>query len=277
MPFNNQSDEIAGQRNGQWIEFAKGSVTSEGVGTYQSLWKAAGMPAAAATPPAFNAGSGYVPDKSTLGALPYVNPASGAVGILSVINIDRFVTAGCLVICDRLWACSGFGTVVTTAQNVTTPGTLPTGRDPNNGADVIPFLEVYTAPGATGATWTVTGTDALGNTNRTWVYTHQANAETVGQLLPLLPGGASPAATLGMRQANSFQASVSSGTAGDVGITLLRWIGDVASPANDQRAFKGPDDCGRRQIFDDSCLMLRVLCSTTSTGLIQGRLLVAKN
>lgn len=263
-------------RAGQWIEVAKGSLTSEGIGLYQSLWKAAGMPAAGASPPVFSAGSGYVPDRTTTGAIPYSNPVSPAISVLAALNFE-FATAGTLFLCDRMWACSGFSTVSTSLQSITTPGNLPIGRDPDSGADVIPFLEVYTAPGATGATWTVTGTDANGNANRTWTYTHPANAETVGQMMMLLPGGGSPASTLGMRQANSFQASISSGTAGDVGITLCRYIGDVTSSSNQSRGFRGPFDNGLRRIYDDSCLMLRVLCSTTSTGLINGRILAAKN
>lgn len=276
MPFNNDSDLIAGMRNGQWIEVAKGTLTAEGIGTYQSLWKAAGMPAAGANPPAFNAGSGYVPTKDTTGAIAWSNPTNPAIAVLAGMNFE-FATAGTLFLCDRMWACSGFGTVSTSLQSITTPGTLPSGRDPESGADVIPFIEIYTAPGATGATWTVTGTDANGNTGRTWVAAHPANAETVGQMVMLLPGGGSPASTLGMRAPASFQASASSGTAGDVGITLARYVGDVTSIANQSKGFRGPFDLGLRRIYDDSCLMLRVLCSTTSTGLINGRLLAAKN
>ena len=46
MPFNNESDLIAGMRNGEWLQYDKGSLTAEAAGTWQSLWKAAGGPAA---------------------------------------------------------------------------------------------------------------------------------------------------------------------------------------------------------------------------------------
>lgn len=276
MPFNTDSDLIAGQRNGQRPEIAKGSLTSEGVGLYQSLWKAPGMPAAGASPPAFNAGSGYVPTSATTGAITFSNPTAPAITVLSNL-IFEFATAGSLMICDRLWACSGFSTTVTTAQNVTTPGNLPSGRDPFTGADVVPFLEVYSAPGATSATWTMTGTDALGNTNRTWTYAHPANAETVGQMMQLLPGGASPASVLGCRQVTSLTCSVSSGTAGDVGVTLVRFIAHITTSVNQSMIAKGPFDVALPRVYDDSCLMMRVLCSTTSTGLINGRVVLAQN
>lgn len=99
----------------------------------------------------------------------------------------------------------GFDPTLTTDQTIVTPGALPTGRDPANGADVEPWLEVYTAPGATAATWKLTGFDANGNTGHNWTYAHPANAESVGQMMPLLPGGATPADTLGCRQANKCE------------------------------------------------------------------------
>lgn len=276
MPFNNDSDLINGQRNGPWLDFIKGSATAEGAGTWLSLWKVAGQPAAGANPPLFSAGSGYVPTKDTAGAIPFPNPVSPAISVLSLMDFE-FAAAGKLQLCDRIWACSGFLTNDTTVRSVTTPSILPTGRDPLNGADVIPLLEVYSAPGATGATWTMTGVDALGNTGRTWVYAHPGNAETVNQMMALLPGGASPAAVIGCRQVTSFQCSVSSGTAGDVGVTLVRKLGSVVARAANDTAFKDHNQLGLRRVFDDACIMGRVLASGTSTGLIQGELLLAQN
>ena len=128
----------------------KASQTSEGAGTFHSLWKAAGRPAAGATPPAFGSGSGYVPTRATVGAIGQANPVGNR--YLANVNLSASVV-GSLIIYDRLWTCSGFGTVVTTAQNVVSGGSLPAGRTPNGAADVELWLEVYTAPGATGATW----------------------------------------------------------------------------------------------------------------------------
>lgn len=265
MPHTDSNLALA-MIQGQRPQLIKGSVTSEGNGTYQSLWMAAGYPAAAATPPAFTAGSGYVPTKDTTGAIPFSNPTSPAETRIALLEVTNVVTVGQLIICDRMWHCSGFGTVVTTAQNVTTPGSLPSGRNPNSGLDVIPYLEVYTAPGATGATWTMTGTDGLGNTSRTWNYAHPANAETVGQMMPLLPGGGSPASVLGCRQVDSFQCSVSSGTAGNVGITLVRRLASLSVRSLSEPGFKDWSALGLPRVYDDTCLMMRILCSATNTG-----------
>lgn len=258
----------------QSFEIIKVSATSEGAATYHSLWKLASVPVAGANPPAYTAGSGYTPTKATTGAFNFTNPVSGETRVLQGAIAGS--TVGTLYLYDRIWACSGFGTVVTTAQNVTTPGTLPAGRDPGNGIDVWPMGEVYTAPGATTATWTLTGTDAAGNTGRTWTYTHPANAETVGQMFRFFPGGASPATTMGIRQVTSFQCSASSGTAGDIGITLVRVIATIPLSIVSLATTMDYAQFGRAVVYDDACLALNVLCTTTNTGLIQGTLFLGQ-
>jgi hypothetical protein len=256
--------------------FNKASIAAEGAGTFHSLWKVAGFPPAGANPPLFSAGAGYVPTKGTLGAFPFVNAVDPIENALCKFA-QSGVTAGTLFIYDRLWACSGFGTVATTAQNIVTPGTLPAGRDPNNGEDVEPWLEVYTAPGATTATWTVTGTDSAGNAGRSWGYTHPANAESVGQMVPLMPGGVGTAAARStMRVPASFQASVSSGTAGDVGLTLMRRLGMAAVTSANLGQVIDALATGLPEVYNDACLALMVQCSTTNTGFMLGEIVVGK-
>lgn len=255
---------------GQPFNIWKASQTAEGAGTFHSLWKAAGRPAAGANPPAFGAGSGYVPTSATTGALGQTDESGGRE--LYPLFATLKSSAQCtIIVADRLWACSGFGTVVTTAQNIVTPGVLPSARDPLNGADVEPWLEVYTAPGATTATWTVTGQDSSGTTGRTWTYTHPANAESVGQMMPLTPGGATPG-LLGMEIPASFTASASSGTAGDIGLTLIRRIAEIpciaAQVGETADAFK----LGLPRVYAGACLMFIIACTGTATGNVQGLL-----
>lgn len=255
--------------------FNKASATAEGAGTWHSLWKLAGYPGAGANPPLFSAGSGYTPTKATTGAFPFTNAAvNGDLALLKLAATG--VTAGTLIAYDRLWACSGFGTVVTTAQTIVTPGALPTGRDPNNGLDVEPWLEIYTAPGATTATWTVTGTDGNGTAARTWAYTHPANAESIGQMVPLMPGGASPAAVSTIRQATQFQASATSGTAGDVGLTLMRRLASVPLNAANIGATLDALLVGLPTVYNDACIALMVQCSATNTGFLLGEFAVGE-
>lgn len=246
-----------------FIPFGKGSQTAEGAGTIHSLWKAGGGPPAGANPPLFSAGSGYVPTKDTLGAAgPYSNPATGNayLGQCWVWG----ATPGMLIFYDRAWACSGFATNVTTLQSVTTPGDAGGGRYSTfDGIEL--WLEVYTAPGATGATWTVIYTNMSDVGGRTATYTHPANAESVGQMMPLaLQNG-----DTGVRSVQSLQCSVSSGTAGSIGITLLKKI--AAIPLRTDGATLDAFGLGLERVPDDACLAMQVGCSTTNTGLVQGQ------
>ncbi len=250
--------------------FTKASAAAEGAGTWRSLWTTAGLPEAGANPPAFSVGSGYIPTRATTGAL---GQTDGGTDPLKLLRASlQGPTVGTLIVYDRLWACSGFGTVITTEQTITTPGTLTAGRDPNSGLDVEPWLEVYTAPGATGTTWTFKGTDAAGTPNRTWTYTHPANAESVGQMMPLFPGGGAAAATHGCRVPTSFQATGTSGTAGNVGVTLLRRIAEIPISLANVATVLDAIALGMPDVPDDACLAFMVLASTTSTGILQGRL-----
>ncbi len=260
---------LAGARAPLWIY--KPSATAEGAGTWQSLWKTAGVPAAGANPPAYTAGSGYVPTRATTGALGQANAQSG--NELRCLGLGLVAaTAGTIVIYDRLWACSGFTTNITTLQSVTTPGSLTAGRLVDGSADysdVELFLEVYGAPGASTATWTITYLDGAG-ASRTGTYTHPANAESVGQMMPLT---AFPAThTQGVQQLTSFQASVTSGSAGDIGVTLLRRIATISPSTVNSEAFKGSLDLYLNRVRDDACLAVMVNCSTTSTGIVQANL-----
>lgn len=262
-----ESTLLAGTRPQYQIN--KPTSTSEGAGSWQSLWKLAGMPAAGATPPAYTAGSGYVPDRTTAGALGQANAAGG--NELRAVSLEASsTTAGKLIICDRLWACSGFVTNSTALQSITTPGTLTTARLQGGVADysdVELWLEVYTAPGATGATWTVVADDGAGASG-SYTYTHPANAETINQMMPLNPPAGAAA---GVQIPTSFQCSVSSGTAGNIGITVLRRIATITMPGSvaSLGAFKGALDLTLARVRDDACLANMIFCTTTNTGVIQ--------
>ncbi len=277
MPLINTEDKLiaALEAAPSRRSFMKFSGSSEGGGTFLSLWKVGSEPPAGANPPLFSAGAGYVATKATLGARAMVDAVVN--GDLSLLKLAFSATnTGVLFVYDRIWACSGFNTTVLTAQAVTTPGTLPVGRNPNGGLDVEPWLEIYTAPGATAATWTLTGTDALGNVNRTWTYAHPANPETVGQMAPFAPGGATPAAVNGCREVTSLTCSVSSALAGDVGVTLLRRL--MAAPHLSLGAGAVLDALatGLPPVFNDSCIAMMIFCSSTSNTSYIGDLVIGE-
>ncbi len=248
------------------VPFYKATISSEGAGTFSSMWKCAGYPAAGSNPPAYTAGSGYQCTRTTNGAMPFVNPVSGET-ILSSLSVSSSVVGGVMLV-DRLWTCSGFSTTSISAQNITTPGTIPA-RDANGAAlgdGVEIWLEVYSVPGATAATWTVAYTDQGGSAG-SGTYSHPANAETAAQtmIVPLAAGD------VGVRAVASFTCSISSGTAGDIGITLLRRLSPVMpiSVAN-VGTLLGVIASGGPVIYDDSCLALMFLNSSTTVGNVIG-------
>lgn len=252
--------------------FYKASATAEGAGTWHSQWLLAGQPGAGATPPAFTAGSGYQCTRTTQGALPFTNPVSGNSYLMGFAGAGG--TAGMLILYDRLWTCSGFVTNSVAAQNITTPGTIPA-RDSGgaaNGDDVELWLEVYTAPGATGATWTVSYTNEAGTAGRSATYTHPANAETVGQMMPMrLQAG-----DKGVRAVASLTCSISSGTAGNIGITLMRRLAVLPTPVINVGCERDWGALGLPRIYDDSCLAFLNQCSTTASGIWTGQVSIAQ-
>jgi hypothetical protein len=254
--------------NGGRINFRRVSGTSEGASTFHSLWKLGDWPLAGANPPAYTAGSGYIPTKATTGALSnFTNPSAGYKRYPLQCSV-RGATAGTLIFYDRVWACSGFVTNSVSVQTITTPGTV--NRDANGaslGDGVEIWGEVYTAPGATGATWSVPYKDAA-NADATATYAHPANAESVGQMLPFVMP--SP----GCRNPVSFSCSISSGSAGDIGITLMRRICSIDLTLAGVTRVLSALELGMGEIFNDSCIAMAVMCTATNTGLIQGEIVM---
>lgn len=250
----------------------KASMTSKGAGLWQSLWKATGAPLPGVSPPAYTVGSGYVPTKASAGAFSFGNPTSPALSYLAQMRASSTVI-GSLWIVDRMWACSGFSGTVLGPTSVTTPGNLPSGRDPNTGLDVEPWFEIYGSPGTTTATFTLTGTDGLGATSKTWTYTHPASAEAVGQMMPCYPGTAT---CLGMQQLTSLTLSASTLTAGNIGVTLLRRLVEIPMNPIYITSVLDAIGCGLPRIYDDACLQLMLMCSAATTGAIIGGILIGQ-
>jgi len=253
------------------MDVFKVSATSEGAGAWHSLWKLGNWPTAGSNPPAYTAGSGYTPTDATTGAWPFTNAGAGYTKRL-LQAVMSGGTAGTLILYDRLWACSGLLTNTTSTQSITTPGTIPA-RDATGATDGVGvelWGEIYTAPGATGATWTVSYTNSGGTSGHSATYAHPANAETAGQMVPYnLQAG-----DLGVGAVASLACSVSSGTAGDVGLTLLRRIAEVPLTIANATAVLSALQLGMPRIWDDSCLAMMVRCTATNTGLIQGNFII---
>jgi hypothetical protein len=262
-------DQLLAALPGQLRTFYKDSATTEGAGKFHDLWKVSGNPIAAATPPAYTAGSGYTPDATTQGALQYTNAAGGTANYLARM-MAACSTIGTLILYDRLWHCSGFvtngGSPPVTA-NITTPGSVSRGG--TSGIEL--WMEIYTAPGATGGTWTVSYTDVNNGAGRSATYTKPANAESANQMVPMILQAGDTSVTA----VASYTYSASSGTNGDVGITLLRRIAEIPMMVANTGLTLDAFGVGLPSIPSDACLGLMLLCSATSSGLLYGSLNIA--
>jgi hypothetical protein len=80
----------------------------------------------------------------------------------------------------------------------------------------------------------------------------------------------------GCRSVQSLTCSASSGTAGDVGITLLRRVATIPLGVANITSKNNIFDLGKPVIYDNACIAIMVLCNATNTGLIQGQLAIAQ-
>lgn len=249
---------------GETRTFLKSAFTGEGAGTWHSLWQVAGMPGAAATPPT---GNGEIPTDATVGAFPFTNAVGAANNYLGYISASSTV-AGTLILYDRLWHNSGLSGTVTTAQTFTQPALTRF----TDGKGVELWAEFYSAIGATGATLTATYTDQDGNASNSATYVHPANAETVGQMVPLTLA----AGDYGVRSVQQVTWSISTGVAGNFGLVLMKRIATIPLQTLNVAAVGNAFSTGLREIPDDACLAFQVQCSAASMGIISGDLTIAK-
>jgi hypothetical protein len=237
------------------------SATTEGAGTFFSLFKIAGGPIAGATP----GSTALVPTKDTVGALNFgmVNPTGGDKSYLSRVSICG-TTAGSLYLYDRLVHVSGLSGTNTSADTAINSTAIT--RPDALGEGVQAWAEFYSAIGATARTLNVRYTDQDGNTDQVGTYAHPANAESVGQIVPIVLDPAD----VSVRAVTAYHWSGTTGTAGDFGITLRRLIaGPIPLNAN-QMVNLNIFDLGFPEIPDDCCLEGVILCSTTNSGIISG-------
>lgn len=240
-------------------------MTSEGAGTFHSLWKGAGFPAAGATPAS---GDGAIPTKATTGALPFSNPTAPRKLWFSLLA-GRGGTIGSVTIYDRLWHNSGLVGNIITDQTFTQPA-LTRYVD---GEGVELWGEVYTAMGATGSVFTATYVNQDGTGTRSATYTMPANALAVGQMFRFEYQDGD----YGIRSVSKVALSISTGTAGDFGLVLMKPIGTLSLVTASVRYLADAIQLGMQEIVSDACLALQVDCSTTNTGAMVLEVLIGEN
>jgi len=253
MPINTV-DQLITAFPGQFWHFNKTSVTAKAAGSYQSLWTAAGQPGAGA---AAGSTTGVIPTSATAGSFPFTNPTSPA---LSYMNRLAAATSGTgtLVIYDRLYHNSGLVGNVATAQTFSQPALT---RPDSLGNDTELWLEIYTPTGGTAVTATASYTNQSGTAAKSATAALIATP-VAGQMIPFTLA----AGDTGVRSVQSVTLSVTTGTAGNFGITIIRRLAEIgltlANIADWLDTFSG----GMPRIYDSACIALLVLANATTTG-----------
>lgn len=200
-------------------------------GRMASAWQYDGMPAGGAVPT-----SAAIPDRTTLGALPFSAPGGGREKFLVSAAIAPQI-GGVFLLYDRLFHIGGLSAATTLSQTVQGSPATPALTRNTGGAGNIAWYEIYTAVGTTAATLTMTYTNQAGTGSRTSTVNIGATGfreATRIQRIPLASGDT------GIQSVQSVQLSALTGGAGNFGITIaqpLAWIPVGASGAGGWRDY----------------------------------------
>jgi len=246
------------------VPIFKASIASKAAAAFQSLWLATGQPSLGAAPANI---TGANCTTATAGAAGIQTPAGANKLYLARLQMAG-TTVGVLTLYDRLWANAGMSGTVLTAQAFTPP-TLPRYTD---GFGVEPWLEVYSIMGSTAANASLTYQDASLGAGQTAVCPLPAAAPVAGQMYPFN----FPAGGKGVITCSSLILSGTLTTAGNFGVTLLKRIADIPIILANSGVSLDSFGLGLPEIKSGACLAGMVLCSTTSTGIFTGTLVVAE-
>lgn len=237
---------------------SKQAFTSAQAGRVSSLWSQA--PDAGAIPT-----TAVVPARDIAGAIGQQNGGGTALRI-PAIDVG-FSSNGVMILCDRLSHQGGL------AGNVATPQTtnLPTAALTRytSGVGVMCMLEIHTIIGTTSTTVSVSYTDQDGNTGNTspLVVIGNTNFREAwrGIVIPCAAGDT------GFRAVASVTLTATTGTAGNIGVTLFKPL--LYLPISWSEAYLadpvlGTLGGGLPEILDDACLFWIVLTASPqpSTG-----------
>lgn len=256
--------------NSSRLVIDKASIANAAAGQFHSLWRATGQPGQGAIPTA-----AAVCNSALVGGFNFSQqsaPNASYIGYLEAVCQYNAVT---LEVHDRLMHMGGLNGTLTTAQavnlnlNGVTADNMANRIGDANYSDVQWWLEWYTDTGATAATATVNVTYNDGTTgNLTGIAL--AATRRASFMQPL--NGLIPAAAAGkyIRAVNSVTLSVSTGTAGNFGVTATRPRVSLASPLANIKWSADWAALPVSEVPNGSCLFLVQIAGATSTGTVRG-------
>lgn len=261
MTITSVDDIAAGLAVSQVIDFQKNGTAPKSVGSFHSLWLAAGRPGAGSASPAYTAGSGYACSSATAGAMPYINAA--VQNYLARLYLSGSL-AGSFLLVDRLWSCSGMGFASGT-YTVTTPGSLPA-RITDNGVNVWAAIEQFVAAGAASGTLTLNYKN-VADAAKAGVTPTVVSAPVAGQiqLIPWAVGDTGIRSVVSAVTSNTW-------TSGSFGITLFKTIAEITIDFSGHGRILDWAQLGLPKIPPDACLMLLQLATSTTAVNIKGNM-----
>ena len=245
--------------------FFKASITGV-AGFWYSLFRtSAGRPAASTT--ATPTTTGRTLNRTDPGALTI--PSAGSNTLYALGGQLAGGTIGTLMIADRLEEYGGLSGTTTTAQTLSAL-TLPSRAGTGDGYQM--WLDWYTATGSTAVTATVSYTNQAGTSGQTSGSVSIAASTPANRCLPV----PFAAGDTGVRAAASVTISATTGTAGSFGVTIRKPLLFLPITTANVGTVWGYAETLMQTIPTDACLEMLVLCSTTSTGALQGLLNVGQ-
>ena len=248
----------------EWRFIRVAPAAVQGVGSWQTLWKATGSPGAGGDP-AGTPGISYNSDANRIGGMSWADVNPELKFALTFGGISTI--AGNLMIYDRLVGVGGVSIATTGAKTVNSVA-LPRYA---SGIDVQPFLEVTTATTTTAPVVNLNQyTNELGGTGRAGPNLTFPAAATVLHCLLMPPIQA------GDKGVRSIEAGLNVTTAGATGIVtvgLMKELATIPLPANVwnevdlvlQLAAIPP-------VMDGACLCLAFQAAATGTPTVVGRI-----
>ena len=246
---------------GQTKTFMKANLTTA-AGLWASLWGQGNEPAAGSLSIG-NTTTGVIPTAATAGAFSFVNPASGNSYLAQAVANGSNV--GTLVVYDRLWHAGSF---TPASGTINATDSTPIDRGSNGGGAEL-WCEINSALSATAITLTALYTDQDGNTGNSATCAVPASA-IAGRMMPF----ALASGDTGIRSVEDLSGSAA--PTGSFNLVILRRLLEIplAAPAIPNVAEWL--DTALARIYDNACIAMMVMASSTSTGAISGKLNIAQ-
>lgn len=263
MPITDLNTLIDCLGNRGWPMPLNKTAITAAAGQWFSLWRAGGTPGQGAIP----AGAAIC-SKALAGAWTFPNPSSGR-SYLGKVALSCSNAGTSIEIHDRLGHMGGLSGAVTTPQVVDldlsqTANNLESRKFTTDYTCIQWWLEWYTNTGSTSVTATVTYTDANDVADKTVGVTLPASV-IAGRMLPIAPPDGVP-----IKKVQSVTLSGTTGTAGSFGVTATVPLTTVEATQANLKAQGDWATLGLPRIHDSACLMIIVIPSTTTTGIITG-------